>query len=539
MLLILAWLYLPSAGQGVHPVGTFITIPAAQHINHMYIGSWKAFFASEDGVLVYDMIKNQWRTPITISQGLSQYPVLLVWADESSQDVWMVTPDNVFIYNMTSHWMGTQQLPHDPGFTGSYALGSTPRQVVVRASGDGVKGSVYATYGRSSTHFESWGTAEELNLLAEDIDWIHHFQSAEEEDLFGIPVPGGTFKTGGVLELDGIPNTADVQVTCLARSDQDHLFIGTYGRGLYHQSAAQIMAQPLSQGLLSPDVMTLSVMDDRIWVGNRTGITSIDSTGGMAYEREIEQTVFDAAYVSAILPGDRMSYLAARGGVFQINAQSQWNRLLSTTDLDAERIYGLDKKGSALIIGTERGAVEYYLAGSFRHLFPKNELIPTFDVLYVDDRIWCATLNGLQIYDPGRDQFLVSVDSYGATRSFQNRFILDPFYELELDSTGVWTSTNRGILQFRKNGELVRAWLAPISDFTPRGLTVQDEIIWVGTEQGLWLLNTESGAWRTLTMADGLPSNFITDLASTGDYIWAGTNYGLARISWKNIVLNW
>lgn len=532
---LLILLFLQLWGQGLHPPGTFVTIPSGQHINHLFMGKWKVYFATEDGVMIYDHTQRVWRDPITISQGLKQYPVLLVWTDEISRDVWMVTPDHVFSYNETSSWMNRQDLPRDPEFSGSYALGITPREVVVRSTSDVTR---YASFNRGSGQFIRWGRLEELGLYESDIDWIGHFQGVSDEDLFGTPLRNGTIKTGNLLDIDGLPGEG-LAITAAGVTDAGEMFFGTYGRGIYRRPAAQTMAVSWSQGLLSPDVMTLEADEREVWIGNRTGITVLDTNQQVIYQREIDQIVYDLSYISALEIDSKTRYVGARGGVFQVDSKNIWTRLQSQSDLDASRIYALDRQRAELAIGTEEGVTIYELSGFKTDLFPRVDAVPTYDLQFVDEVLWSATVFGLYLWDSEKRSFTRLVDSNGESSRPVTSRLPDPFYTLEVDTNSIWAATHRGILKFRSDGLLLSSWLSPFTEFTPRALAVMNNLIWIATEQGIWILNTENAAWHQFTIADGLPSNFITDLALSGDYIWAGTNYGLARIAWKNIVIKW
>lgn len=62
-------------------------------------------------------------------------------------------------------------------------------------------------------------------------------------------------------------------------------------------------------------------------------------------------------------------------------------------------------------------------------------------------------------------------------------------------------------------------------------VTVDDERVWVGTDQGLGVL--EDGEWTTYTTADGLAYDAVLSVAidtMSGD-VWAGTMGGLTRVS--------
>ena len=61
-------------------------------------------------------------------------------------------------------------------------------------------------------------------------------------------------------------------------------------------------------------------------------------------------------------------------------------------------------------------------------------------------------------------------------------------------------------------------------------LAGKDENLYVGTEQGLLILNTSDDSWRNITNADGLPSNMISALAIDKNDLWIGTAVGPARL---------
>ena len=55
--------------------------------------------------------------------------------------------------------------------------------------------------------------------------------------------------------------------------------------------------------------------------------------------------------------------------------------------------------------------------------------------------------------------------------------------------------------------------------------------LWIGTADGLDLLDTRAGEVRNWTVTDGLPDNFVQNMAQDGSgKLWVGTNFGLAQL---------
>ena len=69
----------------------------------------------------------------------------------------------------------------------------------------------------------------------------------------------------------------------------------------------------------------------------------------------------------------------------------------------------------------------------------------------------------------------------------------------------------------------------------PSSVCVSGEYLLVGTNNGLLIYNSNSSRWRTLTVADGLPTDTITSLFSVYDMAYIGTSNGLVRLLGQRI----
>lgn len=71
-------------------------------------------------------------------------------------------------------------------------------------------------------------------------------------------------------------------------------------------------------------------------------------------------------------------------------------------------------------------------------------------------------------------------------------------------------------------------------------MAVDGDSVWVGSEQGLSLLDMQTGAWKAFySVADGLSGNFVQSILVRPDSLWVGTNGGISRLqkgqcAWKN-----
>ncbi len=534
-------LVLGAHAQHVYEKGTFVSFPAGKHVNHSHYSTWNVYFAVEDGVIIYNHHKGVWLDPITSSNGLSQYPVLRVWQNASTQDVWMVTPDFVFVYDELADWMSKIPLPADPNFSGSYDIGISDGQVIVTASSQKSEAKYSALFSKSAGSFEKWGANVDLDVAWKDVDWIHSISDGLMDIYESLPVQNvraGSFDSEGKLHLDGHPRNSLGEVSSLTGEKiAGESFLSTYGMGIFHQNIQGGEFISLPYGLLSPDVMALEIYRDKLVVGGRAGLTYMDSTT-FQYDEAIRDIAWDYSFISDIDASAEYLLIAARGGVFrQRHAQGGWERVLTKKDLASDRIYSVAAGNDGnIMVATERNAYLFHESGMIlQTLFPIGLDWPVFDILYRSGQFYLSTYYGLYIYDESTLQFISKVNSSGDILAISEDAGSDPIYESVLQGDMLWASTHRGLMYVNLISEAGGFHLSPNTPFKPRGLAATGKRIWIGTDIGLYSFDSKSSSWRHFTVNDGLISSFITDLNARDGYIWAGTNLGLTRIKWKNL----
>jgi len=375
-------------GQQVYEKNTFVSYPAGKHVNHSFYSTWNVYFAVEDGVLVYDHHKRQWLEPITSSDGLSQYPVLLVWQNATTQDVWIVTPDYVFVYDELAQWMSRLPLPVDPLFSGTYELGISDSHVIIASNSPDNNVQYSALFFKTSGTFDKWAANSELDVDWENVEWIRPL-SPELNDLYE-PLPvqtvlNGSFDGDGNIHLDGHPrNSLGTVSSLIGDSRAGDTFLSTYGMGIFHQKILGGDFYSLPFGLLSPDVMSMDLIKNKLIVGGRAGLTFMDSTA-FEYDEAITDIAYDYSFVADIETSGNTIYIIGRGGVFRrsINT-SGWERVLSKDDLGGDRIYGVAAgSGGNVMVATQRNAYLFHESGMIlRTLFPEGLEWPVFDISF-------------------------------------------------------------------------------------------------------------------------------------------------------------
>ena len=351
----------PAQGQTVYEIGTFVSLPAGKHINHSYYGNWEVFFATEDGVLIYSHQEDRWLDPITASDGLSQYPALLVWYDEMAKDIWIVTPDYVFVYDRLSAWMSRHPLPREPVFQGTYELREGGDQVVLTAYNGGSNHSHSALFTKGSGAYVDWGPDSTLMINWESLRRIGPGGDWPDLGLTAQVIQAGRINIDGFIYLDGYPAEAGSEISSLAEDpNQNETFLGSYGMGVFYRQLRGGQFQRLPFGLLSPDVMTLTSKGSRLLVGGRAGLTTLDGYTA-TYDEALTEPSYDLSFISSIDVRDNTTFIGARGGIFRRTAASGWERFLKLEDLVSKRVYTIASGADGLVmIGTERNAHLYH-----------------------------------------------------------------------------------------------------------------------------------------------------------------------------------
>ena len=282
---------------------------------------------------------------------------------------------------------------------------------------------------------------------------------------------------------------ADLRVSALLRDHEESLWIGTWGSGLYQQSARAFTIFDLESGLPSSTVWSF------------------------AQERQ-----------------GCMRMATNSAGVITW-CDGRWGRPLTTADgLPSDRVVALvSDTRDGLWIGTDGGvayedpATRRVKTWSARAGAPQGAV----DALALDLKgdLWAGTDRGLARYSQGVWSIL------GREQGFPGDLIRG----LTVDKTGIlWAATrDAGVVRFdgkdfRKFGTRdglpsERVWCI-LADSRNR--------IWAGTGRGLWIHPADGGPDRTVSDPSLLPSLTIMFLVEDAEgMIWAGTTRGVARLT--------
>ena len=144
---------------------------------------------------------------------------------------------------------------------------------------------------------------------------------------------------------------------------------------------------------------------------------------------------------------------------------------------------------------------------------------------------WVATYNGLDRFDPRRQTF--TVYKQDAKSDDEN------YFNLTEDKGGfLWMGSWGGLAGFDPRTGQFTVYAHEVGDpgsLSDNAVTSthvdHSGALWVGTEDGLNMLNRESGTFAPYYVKDGLPSNAVSCILEDQlGALWMSTNRGLSRL---------
>ncbi len=281
---------------------------------------------------------------------------------------------------------------------------------------------------------------------------------------------------------DGLPTD---QLTNLARDAQGSLWIGTWGGGVSRLSAGRFSALSTGAGLAGDQVWPVLVdREGSVWIGTWTG--------GLNRLRSRSFGVFGTP--EGLSNDNVRAVLHGRNGV-------TW---VSTAGGGLNRIEG----NRVTTISTKQG-------------LPSNEISSLFEDH--DGALWIGSYTaGVARLRQGR------IEIFGTAQGLPHVDVRALFQ----DRAGtLWVGTRSGLARFTGQGfAAVRDPGAPLEGV----ITILEDrsgTLWLGTT-GQGLISLRDGRFSTLTMADGLASNWILALhEDAAGGLWIGTNgEGMSRL---------
>jgi len=387
------------------------------------------------------------------------------------------------------------------------------------------------------THFLPRHEVEDLLVARDGRLWIADASSGEGVLLFD--PKSETFVSPG-LAFEG---SSPTRVCALAEDPDGNLWMGTWTHGIYRmetETGTVRTAVPYGQGLHHIHSLLLEE-DGTLLIGSDDGLLLADpSTGKQALYRNDRK---DPASLS-----DKFVYPLLRdhegglwvgtyyGGLNYVAPNVGQFRSLSLSDLTgADEGYIVscfcEDPDGTLWIGSDNGGLFRYdparnLVSRWEAPSPWKERLTALNVhalVRQGDDLWIGTYseNLLRLHlKTGR------IRVYGPEQGLDAATA----YALGRDADGtLWAGTNTGICRYDADSDrftLERTTGDWIVDLRADA----DGALWFATSRSGLLRRSPDGSWRSFTVSDGLPSNYVNALLSSPQGLFVGTQTGLVRL---------
>jgi len=381
------------------------------------------------------------------------------------------------------------------------------------------------------------------------------------------------FHTVRIRFPDG-QNLSSLRITALrAGIDPGRtVWVGVLGQGLIHFDGSsgqwfQMRNDPSDPQSLS-DNEVQAILPDRsggLWVGTRNGLNRIDHSAKLFITHRHEPNNSNSLCHNTVwaLQKDHRGriWIGTSGGLSVYNREkNRYRHYFSGSaeggDLSHQRIYCLlEDRKKRLWVGTGRGGLNLYDPetdgfSQFRH-DPDNANSLSDDGIYfirqdpVRNGLWVGTRNGgLNYFDPDKGTFLHFRHSPDDPSSLSG----DRTYTAYFDREGVlWVGCwGAGLNRLDFDSKtFTRFTSSPEDESTILDNnilciheSVRDTVrrLWIGTPNGLSVMDVASETFTHYREEDGLPNNVIYGiLEDEKGWLWMSTNRGLCRLNPKTM----
>ncbi|MEG1255795.1 two-component regulator propeller domain-containing protein [Clostridium sp.] len=345
-------------------------------------------------------------------------------------------------------------------------------------------------------------------------------------------------------------NLSDNFVNCVLVTKDNKILVGTgNGLNLYNEETDSF------QRILNEDVKLTnqnikSMTEDvhgNIWMGTKFDLNKINlNTNQIDKYYSTEEESISGNEINSLL-ADKSGYVwvsTSIGGLNKINVKTKEitsykhktedeNSLPSNT---TKKMFQ-DKDG-IVWIGTEKGLAKYtskdekfttYVNKPYYSNSLSNDLVYTI----MEDRsglIWVGTYCGVSIFDPSNKIAHYKNDPLNINSLSDN--VVHGIYE---DKDGLlWVGTkDNGVNIIDRKNDIVNHIIEGSSDLnlssnSVKVITGKDNIVWIGTKEGINEVNKEDMSIKKYTLNDGLTGENIKSLfLDSKGYLWIGSPDGL------------
>ena len=277
--------------------------------------------------------------------------------------------------------------------------------------------------------------------------------------------------------------------------------------------------------LADRNVSSLAVVGGRLWVGYFDRGLDLLPMDLQRAEHQEDDVLF---CINRIVPdpSNERTAVATANGLDMFDANGRSRQVLGRNDgLLADHVTDVAFREGGMVVATPAG-LSFVDRSGVRSLYVFHGLVNNhvYAVAVSGKQVIAGTLGGVSVLDND----VVRANYTTANSRLRHNWITalarvgDEWFAgtygagvLQLDGAGEWQT-----FPDLKDGFIVN----------PNAMLVTPDRVYAGSlDRGLFVFERSSGRWRSTSL--GLPSLNVTALASSGGYLYVGTDNGLVRIS--------
>ncbi len=462
-----------------------ITWADFSYVNSVAASNEKVYFATTNGVVAYDKLRETWDDPIVGQPGLPLTEVpSQIWIDRFGQKVYVRTDLGYYEYN--------------PFFRQWYPIADLP----------------------------------EVDIAYRRVDVPDNL----------IPPPGSDYLgRGRFSDLAGRQWTISSVIDDLG----GQLWFGSwgYGPGTAYTGGPELELLPVGLVQSRVDAIWPEPTGDRFWIGganigqSRTGMTEFDRERNTVRHWESGVSLgFPDASIYDIAGFKRWRYLATDDGLYIFDSQTGQveRRLDERSGLGNREAVSVAATEDTVVVGTTAGVTLFHAAFDSVTVISPSRFrdVAVWDVEILDDAIWMATDIGVYRLDRINGELAEFADPTGTIFSRADAIAFaDPF---------LWIASDQGMIRIDTERGQVNRFSDILASREIRVLAASDDVVALSSSRGVTIRYEDTNredrrlVEREITVLEGLPSDLIFALHVDGDYLWIGSDRGLTRFLWNN-----
>ncbi|RDY26882.1 histidine kinase [Romboutsia weinsteinii] len=327
------------------------------------------------------------------------------------------------------------------------------------------------------------------------------------------------------------------------------VIIGTCG-GLYYYNEKSDDFERILDGdsiLTSQDVIDIKEDKDKnIWIATGKGLNKVDIKNKKIYKYSSQQenSISSNKINSLMFDNDENLWISTDdSGINKLNIKTNEVEIYAFDEDDKFSIPSnvtrdmLQDQNGTIWIATEKGLSNHIGSGKFATYnnknYDNNSLVNNIVYTVMEDStgmIWAGTYTGISTFDPTNQ-----IKQYKSDPLDKNSLSDNVIHGVYEDEDGLlWVGTrDKGLnIVNRENDEYVKFYEGntdyDLNSNSIRVITGKDNIIWIGTRNGINEVNKDTMVIEKYTVNKGLVSNNIKSiLLDSKGYLWIGTPDGL------------